>query len=106
MEPAISISGESGKSIFQRAEVYYSIAEYCSSDPLNFWDKVVYEISWEDYNSAVNKGYGQAKSRRDFVNENFITTINDWFMRPDGEKKVAPQGECYSWITREIKRKK
>ena len=105
-EKSINISGESGKSIFQRAEVYYSTAEFCSSDPLSFWDKVVYEISWEDYTLAVNKGYSQARNRKDFVSENFITTINDWFMRPDGEKKVSPQGDCYAWINREINRKK
>jgi len=27
-------------------------------------------------------------------------------MRPDGEKEVVPQGECYSWINKSIKRKK
>ncbi len=105
-EKAVSISGESGKSIFQRAEVFYSVAEFCSSDQLSFWDKVVYEISWQDYSLAVNKGYSQAKNRKDFVSENFVTTINDWFMRPDGEEQTSPKGDCYNWINREVKRKK
>ena len=105
-EKAVSISGESGKSIFQRAEVFYSVAEFCSSDQLSFWDKVVYEISWQDYALAVNKGYSQAKNRKDFVSENFVTTINDWFMRPDGEEQTSPKGDCYNWINREVKRKK
>ena len=104
-EKAVSMSGQTGKSIYQRAEVYFSVAESCSGDPLTFWDKVVYEVSWEDYKTASNKGYSQAKTRRDFVGENFITTPADWFMRPDGEKEVEPQGECYSWIKKSVKRK-
>ena len=104
-EKAVSMSGQTGKSIYQRAEVYFSVAESCSGDPLTFWDKVVYEVSWEDYKTASNKGYIQAKTRRDFVGENFITTPADWFMRPDGEKEVEPQGECYSWIKKSVKRK-
>ena len=104
-EKAVSMSGQTGKSIYQRAEVYFSVAESCSGDPLTFWDKVVYEVSWEDYKTASNKGYSQAKTRRDFVGEYFITTPADWFMRPDGEKEVEPQGECYSWIKKSVKRK-
>ena len=104
-EKAISVSGNKGETIFQRAEVYFSIAESCSGDPLTFWDKIVYEISWKDYKSAANKGFNQAKSRRDFVGDNFITTSADWFMRPENEKIVTPQGECYSWITEEVNRK-
>ena len=83
-----------------------SIAESCSQDPLQFWDKIVYEISREDYKIAVNKGYKQAKSRRDFLEENYITTSADWFMRPEGETEVKPQGDCYSWIDKTVQRKK
>jgi len=105
-DKAVSVSGKNGKSIYQRAEVYFAVAESCSGSPLTFWDKVVYEVSWEEYKSASNKGYSQGKSRRDFVGENFITKPADWFMRPDGEKEVVPQGECYSWINKSVKRKK
>ena len=104
-ETAVSISGKQAKAIYQRAEVYFAVAESCSGDLLTFWDKVVYEISWEDYKTASNKGYSQAKSRRDFIGDNFITTSSDWFMRPEGEQKVTPQGECYSWIDKSINRK-
>ena len=92
--------------MYQRAEVYFSIAESCSSDPLQFWDKVVYEISWKNYVLAVDRGYRQAKSRVDFLAENYITTSADWFMRPDGENQVSPQGDCYSWIEETVERKK
>ena len=104
-EKAVSMSGQKGEAIYQRAEVYFSLAESCSRDPLTFWDKVVYEIAWEDYKTASNKGYSHAKSRRNFIGDNFITTSSDWFMRPEGEQEVTPQGECYSWIDKSIKRK-
>ncbi|MDP6570249.1 MAG: hypothetical protein QGF57_03320 [Candidatus Marinimicrobia bacterium] len=104
-EKAVSMSGKKGSAIYQRAEVYYAAAELCSGDPLSFWDKVVYEISWEDYKEAFNKGFSQARARRDFLGENFVTTQSDWFMRPEGEKEVTPHGDCYSWITRKISRK-
>ena len=105
-EKAISISGSKGEAYYQRAEVYFSVAESCSGDPIQFWDKIVYEISWKDCQIAVNKGYRQAKSRCDFLEENYITTSADWFMRPEGEKEVKPQRDCYSWIDKTVERRK
>ena len=105
-EKAISISGSKGETYYQRAEVYFSVAESCSGDPIQFWDKIVYEISWKDYQTAVNKGYKQAKARRDFLKENYITTSADWFMRPEGEIEVRPQGDCYAWIDKTVQRRK
>jgi tetratricopeptide (TPR) repeat protein len=105
-EKAISISGSKGEAYYQRAEVYFSVAESCSGDPIQFWDKIVYEISWKDYQTAVNKGYKQAKSRRDFLRDNYITTSADWFMRPEGEIEVRPQGDCYAWIDKIVQRRK
>jgi len=107
-DKAVSVSGKNGKSIYQRAEVYFAVAESCSGDPLTFWDKVVYEVSWEDYKSASNKGYSQAKSRRDFVGDNFITTVSDWHMISPKKwgNEVTPKGDCYSWIKKSVKRKR
>ena len=105
-EKAIDISGSKGKAYYQRAEVFFSVAESCSGDPIQFWDKIVYEISWKDYQTAVNKGYQQAKARRDFLKENYITTSADWFMRPEGEIEVRPQGDCYVWIDKIVQRRK
>ena len=106
VEKAISINGSKGEIYYQRAEVYFAVAESCSGDPIQFWDKIVYEISWKDYQMAVNKGYKQAKARRDFLEENYITTSADWFMRPDGEMEVRPQGNCYNWIDKTVRRRK
>ena len=97
-ETAIKSSGKKGEAIYQRAEVYYSLAENCTGDALSFWDKIVFEIAWQDYDESVKSGYYRAKTRRDFLAENSITSTSDWFMRPDGEREVTPQTDCYSWI--------
>ena len=104
-ENALTSSGNSGEVMYQRAEVFYALAEGCTGDALSFWDKVVYEIAWQDYDAAVKSGYYRAKTRRDFLEENNVTNSSDWFMRPDNEREVKPQGDCYSWIERSIKRK-
>jgi tetratricopeptide (TPR) repeat protein len=104
-ENALKSSGNSGEAMYQRAEVFYALVETCTGDALSFWDKVVYEIAWQDYNSAVKSGYYRAKTRRNFLEENNITNTSDWFMRPDNERQVSPQGDCYSWIKRKITRK-
>mgnify|MGYP001235359986 CR=1 FL=1 len=102
---SVRSSGNKGDALYQRAEVFYSVAESCTGDALSFWDKVVFEIAWEDYDSAVNSGFNRARTRADFLYENNITKTSDWFMRPDGEMKTKPEGACYSWINRSIKRK-
>ena len=48
------------------------VSELFSAPGQDGWDKVAYEISWEDYKTASNKGYSHAKSRRDFIGDNFI----------------------------------
>ena len=103
-ELAVKNSGENGESMFQRAEVYFSLADACSGESLNFNDKLVYEIAYEDYSMAINKGFYRAKIRRDFLKENNITSKGDWFMLGD-EKTAKPQGQCYSWINRKVNRK-
>ena len=54
-EKAIKISNNRSETLYQRAEVYFSVAESCSNDPLQFWDKIVYEISWKNYELALNQ---------------------------------------------------
>ena len=104
-DKAVKSSGNKGEALYQRAEVFYSIAESCTGEYLSFWDKVVYEIAWQDYKSAANSGYSRASTRSNFLYENNITKTSDWFMRPDSELDVKPQGDCYSWIDRSVKRK-
>jgi tetratricopeptide (TPR) repeat protein len=105
VEKAINISGGKGETYFQRAEVLFELAEFCSEEILSFEDKVVFEISYNDYIIAVQKGYRRAKARRDFVGENNITKSSDWFMRPESEREFTPKSACYKWVDRSIKRK-
>ncbi len=108
-EKAVTNSAGNGVSYYHRAEVYFSCADYCQrqreKSELKFMDKVVYEMAYEDYKEAVARGYLPAKTRRDFLKENYITTKADWFMRPADEYDVSPDGDCYGWIKRSIKRK-
>ncbi|MAJ43420.1 MAG: hypothetical protein CMF96_01565 [Candidatus Marinimicrobia bacterium] len=104
-EKAIDISGGKGEAYFQRAEVLFALAESCSGEVLTFEDKIVYELSYNDYVKSVQKGFHRAKSRRDFVGDNNITKSSDWFMRPDGERDFTPKSNCYDWVDRSISRK-
>ncbi len=101
---AIEDSGENGASLFQRAEVYFALADACSGESLTFNDKLVYEISFEDYSSALKKGFYRARARKEFLEENNITSKGDWFML--GNETIAkPEGNCYDWITRKVSKK-
>ena len=106
-DKAIGIKGSKGNAYYQRSDIYFSVAESCTGTSLQFWDKIVYEISWQDCKVSVNKGYGLAKARCNYLKENFITTIGDWHInRPENEMEVTPQGDCYLWIKRSVKREK
>lgn len=105
VEKAIDISGGKGETYFERAEVLFALAENCSGEALTFEDKIVYELSYNDYVKAVQKGFHRAKARRDFVGDNNITKSSDWFMRPDSEREFTPKSDCYNWVNRSIKRK-
>ena len=105
VEKAIDISGGKGETYFQRAEVLFALAESCSGETLAFEDKIIYELSYNDYVKAVKKGFYRAKARRDFVGDNNITKSSDWFMRPETEQEFTPKNECYSWVKKSIKRK-
>lgn len=104
-EKAVQFSGKKGISLNQRAEVYFSLAENCSSESLTFWDKLVFEIAWQDYSEAAKSGYARAKVRADFLFENNITKSSDWFMSSETDDELIPKGDCYSWINRSVRRK-
>ena len=107
-ERGIKTSGSNGESLYWRAEVYFEIAEECAGESMTFEDKVIYEFSFEDYDSAMKKGYRKAKVRRDFLEEHYITKCSDWFMRPEGESQYTPTNACYTTkgINRKLARKK
>ncbi|MFQ6610344.1 MAG: hypothetical protein ACE5D7_06025 [Fidelibacterota bacterium] len=100
---AIKVSDGNGESYYYRGEVYFDAGRNCSSGGLTFNDKLVYQMAYEDYSTALSKKYFPARSRKDSLSD-FILTASDWFMRPDGEKEAKPSGACYNWISRSIKR--
>ena len=90
---------------------FFALLKICKlffdpSGELNFWDKIVYEIALEDYINAYTNGQYNAATRKKFLEENYITTSTDWFMRPEDEMEVKPQGDCYQWIDERVKRKR
>ena len=77
------LSNNSSEALFQRAEVLFSLGESCSQETLTLNDKIVFELSWEDYSEAITKGYKSATSRRNFLEANSITTARDWFLQDE-----------------------
>ena len=61
-------------------------------------------MAYEDYELSLKRGYYRSKVRRDFLKENNITSKGDWFMLGD-DKESGPTNNCYSDITRKVKRK-
>ena len=109
-EKAISISGKKGEAVYQRAEVYFEIAENCSANEneMSHWTRAVYEFSWQDYMAAYNMGYKQALSRKLWLEEGkIITQIGTWFqLEPNIEIKLsACPLDCYSWIDKTLKKR-
>jgi tetratricopeptide (TPR) repeat protein len=108
-EKAISMSGKKGEAIYQRGEVLFDIAEFCSvnENEISYWTRAVYELAWQDYRDAFNMGYKEAKNRKIFLEDNNITTIGTWFqLEPRTEIKLSDCPlDCYSWIQRTLKKR-
>ena len=82
-----------GESYFQRAEITYAAAQSCQdpSGELNFWDKIVYDISLEDYINAYEYGQYNAATKKKFIETNYITNASDWFINTSGSiAEVCP----------------
>lgn len=107
-EAALRVATNEGEALYVRAEVYYATAEDCASrsesGAPNFQDKLVFQMAYEDYKAAVEKGYHRARTRADFLEKNLIPTKGDWFLQPAEIRVFKPQGDCYSWITRTVRR--
>lgn len=107
-DTALRVSGQAGEAYYIRGEVYYTAADECTMNRDGgvsvFADKLVFNMAYEDYLSAVNKGYGSAKRKADFLEKNHIPTKGDWFLQEPNTRSFSANGECYSWITRTISR--
>ncbi len=107
-ESALRVTTNGGEALYIRAEVYYTTADDCVSGRENgvpkFSDKLVFQMAYEDYRSAVDKGYRRARTRADFLEKNLIPNKGDWFLQPANLRVFKPEGDCYSWIKRTVKR--
>lgn len=107
-ETALEVSTNGGEALYVRAEIYYTAADDCvsghESGAPNFQDKLVFQMACDDYKAAVDKGYRRARTRADFLDKNLIPNKGDWFLQQAGIRLFKPQGDCYSWITRNVRR--
>jgi tetratricopeptide (TPR) repeat protein len=105
---AIAI-GNSSLAYKIRGDLFYAAAEYYSSSrQLNFEDKLVYKLAYDDYLEAYKLGDYSVKSRIDFLKEYMIPKREDWFMNKidaSGKERTVyrPRLECYSWIDINVK---
>lgn len=99
-----------GKSFYQRAEVLVGLVETYQSDEIDFCDKLVYDLAYEDYKSSYTNGFLNAKTKMNqLVDYEYITSKGDWFINADGISKMSPssqecknlkKSDCYDWISR------
>ena len=111
---ALSKGKSLGKCYFKRADLMVALVETNMSDDLDFCDRLVYDLAWEDYNSSYDSGYLNAKVYRDQL-EDYITSKGDWFLNADKYKEISPSNDdctklkgsdCYLWIDRTVKSKR
>ncbi|UCH09457.1 MAG: tetratricopeptide repeat protein [Fidelibacterota bacterium] len=107
-ETALGVTTNGGEALYVRAEVYYTTADACArsreSGAASFHDKLVFLMAYEDYKAAVEKGYRRARTRAEFLEKNLIPTKGDWFLTDPAKNVFSPEGPCYNWITRTVRR--
>ena len=111
---SIALKIATGKCYFQRAELLVGLVEYNINDEIDFCDRLVYDLAWEDYNISYNNGYLNAKV---YINqlEDFITTKGDWFLNAEKFSELSPSNnecsnlkgsDCYKWLNRKVSSKR
>ncbi|HKJ69448.1 MAG TPA: tetratricopeptide repeat protein, partial [bacterium] len=95
----IKTGNENGMGYAARGRVYEELAAQCSGGSPDFQDKLVYNMAYEDYQQAVELGFGQVNSRINYL-ENFIPNKGDWFFHSDEGEEIAPDKDCYDWLNR------
>ena len=107
-ETALRVATNDGEALYVRAEVYFDQAEECVSNResgvATFNDKLVYQMAYEDYKAAVDKGYRRAMTRADFLEKNLIPTKGDWFLQDPNKQIFKPEGACFTWIERTVRK--
>ena len=101
----IAAKPKDGRGYYIRGLVLEEAANFCQNEReakvASIFDKLVYELALDDLNVSARLGYGEAKSRIEYLTL-LAPNKSDLFMHPD---KFAPEGDCYKWIKRKVKRK-
>ena len=96
----------SGNAFYNRAMVYIALVDNCRGEKLTMSDKAVYEMAWQDLNTASSKGHKKAKKQAKFyINNNLITQFEDWFKLSGKPNTYRPKGKCYSMIKKSIRKR-
>ena len=111
---AIALDKSLGKCYFQRAEVLVALVETNIGEDIDFCDRLVYDLAWNDYNLSYSNGYLNAKVYRDQLDD-FVTTKGDWFLNAENAKQISPssqdciklkKSDCYKWLERKVESKR
>lgn len=106
-EKAVTIGGTS-LAYKIRGGFFYAAAEYNSnSRQLNFEDRLVFKLAYDDYLKAMEMGDMSVKNIVDNLKEYLIPTKEDWFLNRFDEKGVErkvfrPKSACYNYIQNEV----
>ena len=96
----------SANAFYNRAMIYIALVENCRGEKLTMSDKAVYEMAWQDLNTASSKGHKKAKKQAKFyINNNLITQFEDWFKLSGKPNTYRPKGKCYSMIKKSIRKR-
>ena len=99
---------------FQRAEVLVALVETNIGEDIDFCDRLVYDLAWNDYNLSYSNGYLNAKVYRDQLDD-FVTTKGDWFLNAENARQISPssqdciklkKSDCYKWLERKVESKR
>ena len=101
----IAAQPKDGRGYYIRGLVLEEAANFCQNErgakAATIFDKLVYELALDDVKESARLGYGGAKSRIEYLTL-MSPSKSDLFMHSD---KFAPEGDCYKWIKRKVKRK-
>lgn len=109
-EKAIAAVPTSPQAFKIRAEVYFAAADnFTAGRQMNFEDKLVYKLAYDDYKKAAELGDASVSSRIDHLKEYLIPTREEWFFnRYDASGKARTSyrslNPVYNWITAEPKK--
>ena len=101
----INTKPNDGRGFYIRGLVLEAAANNCQNERgakvPSIYDKLVFEVALDDVKESVALGYTAARSRIQFL-EQQAPSKGDIFMHPE---KFQPEGDCYKWIKRKVKRK-